>query len=309
MEKKGFEFSFTWLFAIVVGVMILGLAIYGVSKISSNWQYTSDTEIGKKIAILTNPLQSGFAEASYGKIEFNKETKIFNDCYKQGFGKNEISVSTKSEINEEWQQQGGATSVHNKYIFGQGQAKEFYVFSKPFYFPFKVADLTFLISEEYCLVDAPVEIENEVSNLNMENIKIGDCAGEITVCFGSRGCDINIYGTCSENCETEFDEGYVEKSGEKLSYVGGLMWGAVFSDDNTYECNVKRLMYRSGKACEVFLEKAQLAEARGCDTNLETDLSFFKELVSKSGASNLVSVNQVAKEIDDKNSGEVCGLW
>ena len=127
------QFNFTWLFAIVAGAAILVLAVYGAVKIGDTQRYKTDTEIAKKISVITEPLQAGFAEGTFASIEFKSETKINNYCSSDDFGKNDISVATRSRIGEEWLPAGGETSVHNKYIFSNPleSGKKFYVFSKP----------------------------------------------------------------------------------------------------------------------------------------------------------------------------------
>ena len=311
-SKKAIEFNFVWLFAIIAGAVILILAIYGAVKLGNIQRYQTDTEIAKKISIITDPLQAGFAEGSFGKISFKQETKINNLCYDDAFGKNDISVSTRSRIGEEWIKAGGATSIHNKYIFGGGQGKEFYVFSKPFYFPYKVADLIFITSHNYCFVSPPQEIEDEIAGLNIPNIEIENCTGDsVKVCFGTGSCDINVYGTCTTGCDSNYDEGYIEKTGSRINYVDSLMYAGIFSDKEIYDCNVKRLMYRTAKIAEVFSKKADLMEARGCSSNLQGDLNLLGSLTINASSSNLISVNQIAKQVEQKNDNlrGFCEIW
>ena len=57
--KKGFlQISFAWLFAIIVGIFILFLAIYGVTKLINVGQYQIDSETAKNLGILLNPLET-----------------------------------------------------------------------------------------------------------------------------------------------------------------------------------------------------------------------------------------------------------
>ena len=51
-RKKG-EFNFNILFAIIAGGAILVLAIYGAVKIGNTQRFQTDTEIAKKLSILT----------------------------------------------------------------------------------------------------------------------------------------------------------------------------------------------------------------------------------------------------------------
>jgi hypothetical protein len=300
MRKQG-EFSFEWLFAIVAGAAILILAVYGAIKIGDSMRYQTDTETAKQISILTDPMQAGFASSSAGKIIFNQETKINNLCTASGFGDNRISVSSKSGVGEEWVPSGAEISISNKYIFSSPEiGKEYYVFSKPFFFPYKVADLIFITSKDYCFVDAPDAMQDELRGFNAKNIKIGNCTDEIKVCF-SGTCDIKIVSS-------DLETGYVEKDGMKMDFAGSLLYGAIFSDKGVYDCNVKRLMYRAGSIAEVYYSKADLMNSRGCDTNLQPDLMFLSSL-KNSSISSLTSNYNIAKEIDRKNEIELCRLW
>jgi len=72
MKKRG-QFNFVWLFAIIAGGAILVLAIYGATKAGDSQRFQTDTEIAKELAILTDPLQVGFAEGSFGKITLGRK--------------------------------------------------------------------------------------------------------------------------------------------------------------------------------------------------------------------------------------------
>jgi hypothetical protein len=315
------EFNFVWLFAILAGASILILATYGAVKLGDLERFKSDTETAKKISIITEPLQAGFSEGSFGKIIFNQDTRINNICFSSGFGKNEISISTKSGIGKEWIKAGGASSIYNKYIFSKehGQGEEFYIFSKPFYFPYKVADLIFLIpdSEKYCFLSPPEDIEKEVLGLNIPNIEISrenQCSSDsVKVCFSSYGfCseeDIEVHGSCYGDCKSVYEEGYIKKQGEEIEYGKSLIYAGIFSDVTVYNCNIKRLMYRTSKIADIFSNKADLMNSRGCNTNLKPDLIFWKGMTINATSSDLISLNQVAKSIDKKEEQELCGIW
>ena len=298
--KKG-EFGFVWIFAIFVGAAILLLAIYGAMKVGEGERYTTDTEVAKSISILTDPLQAGFSEGSYGSIEFKEETRINNVCIDSEFGSNGISVATRSNVGDEWITPGATVSIYNKYLFSseRNSGEKYYVFSKPFDFPYKVADLIFLTSEEYCFFNAPDEISEEIFGLNVPNVDVVNGSGQckfgegIKVCFGSgSGCDMMVYGACSSDCDSVYDEGTVEKYGVTMKYVGNLMYGAIFSDKGVYDCNVKRLLYRSAKVAEAFVSKGNLMDSRGCDTNLIPDLTVWNSMAINATSDDLMTLRQ-----------------
>jgi len=287
MKNKNGQFSFVWLFAIIVGGAILVLAIYGAMKAGDTKRFQTDSEIAKTLSIITDPLQAGFAEGSFGKISFKQETRINNFCIEpsllneEEFGRNKISVSTKSDIGEKWNIAGEPTSIYNKYIFSSeaDSGKEYYVFSKPFEFPYKVADLIFLTPKKYCFINAPDKIAEDLGGMNMPNIKVENCTSSdaVKVCFGSGAdCDIKVYGSCSSGCDSLYDSGSVKKSGSDMKYVGSLMYAAIFSDKQIYDCNVRRLMFRNSLIAREFSDKADLMDARECNTNLKPDLIFWE---------------------------------
>ncbi|MFA4960603.1 MAG: hypothetical protein WC548_02965 [Candidatus Pacearchaeota archaeon] len=308
--KRG-EFNFVWLFAIVVGGLILFLAVYGATKIGDTKKYQTDSEIAKQISILTDPMQAGFAEGSFSKMTFKQEIKIKNLCSVGNFGENEISVSTKT--NNKWNQFGAGTIIPNKYIFSAelNEGKEFYITSKPFNFPYEVSDMIFLTSKEYCFSNSPDEISEEIKELNIPNIKIENCSGsEIKVCFGSSAnCDIVIYGTCLSNCDSVYEEGVVEKKEEIIKYVDNLLLAAIFSDKTVYDCNINRLLQRTSSIAELYSEKADISNARNCNTNLKSDLLFWKDFTVNSTSDEIISLNILSKSLQIKNERELCKLW
>ncbi len=311
---KKAQFNFAWLFAIVVGGAILFLAIFGAMRTGDTYRYQADSEIAKSLSVITDPLQAGFSEGSFGKISFNQETRINNLCMSGGFGQNDISVSTRSDIGEEWNLAGGATSIHNKYFFSSEQSSgfDYYIFSKPFNFPYEISDLIFMTSDNYCFMNAPDEIADEIIGMDIKNIEVANCTliNSINVCFGTgTDCDIIIYGSCGSRCDSVYYEGTVSKSSGDMKYVGNLMYAAIFSDKLIYDCNVKRLMYRNGKIAEELVAKADLMDARGCGTNLRGDLSVWAGLTINATSDDLVSLRSMSENMEIKNNRELCGVW
>lgn len=311
--KRG-QFNFVWIFAILAGGTILALAIWGAVQSGDTLRYKSDTEAGKSISILIDPLQAGFAEGKFGKIVFRQESRLNNICLAGGgFGKNDISVASRSGVGAEWNLAGGASSIYNKYIFSKekNEGFDYYVFSKPFEFPYEVSDLIFLTSGGYCFLGAPDVVRDEVLGLGIENIVFDNCSSlDERVCFGGGvDCDSIVYGSCLGNCDSVYDVGVVSKGGGELRYVGSLMWGAIFSDVAVYECNVERLLFRVKSIAEIFSAKADLMNARDCGTNLKGDLIVWAGMLEGGGSEDLILLDGFAEDLGRKNDREVCGLW
>jgi hypothetical protein len=309
MKTKKAQFDFIWIFAIIVGTAILFLAIYGAIKAIDTEERITNSKTAKSISILTDPLQSGFAEGSFGKISFNEEITINNFCSTGGFGMNELSVSTKPSVGDALNTPGATTQISNKYIFSneRSSGEDYYVFSKPFYFPFKVADLLFLIPEDYCFDGAPDYIVQEIEGLNIPNIHIDNCTSDsaITVCFKpGNDCDIGVIPSCV-GCE----DGIIEKGSASMKYAGSLIYAAIFSEKRIYECNVERLLYRSEKISQNLLNKIDLMNARGCSSGLKSDLFVFEASLNNSSSDNLAFLDNLAQGLERKNNLERCGLW
>jgi len=322
LSKRG-QFNFVLLFAIVAGSMILLLAIYGAVKAGSGFQKQTEAEIAKSLDIITNPLQAGFADGATSRIMFKRDTRIINSCDSYSkFGENIISVQTKSSIGQEWTDNPLEYKIYNKYIFSEMQeGKTFYVYSKPFSTGFKVTDLIFMSTQSYCFVFPPIEIEEEVRGLNVPNIGLQLEGGNNTcvegakkVCFGTSGtgCEIVVAGECGETrCNSEYDFGYItNENGTKTYYSGSLIYAAIFSNKDVYECNVKRLLYRSSRVADIFSRKVDLMTMRGCSSLLKTDLDKFAITLQNASTRDLETIYYLSNDLEKKNAREGgCKLW
>lgn len=305
-NKRGaLQISFGWLFAIIIGGFIIFLAVFGVTKLMKTEQTTLDAKTGKEIGVLLNPLETDFESAKTTSFTMPTESRIYNGCKNTGnFGKQLIKVSQKSF--NKWTETNINIGFSNKYIFSKEaiEGKKFYIFSKPFDFPFKVADLIYMTSSKdvYCFVDAPDEIKEEIETIKQKNILTENCSQKmINVCF-SGNCDINI----------NYGSGYVEKQGKKLYFVSDtLMYAAIFGDVDVYECQLKRLMQRIEKLSLIYKDKAILIDKQGCESKMNTGLSELKLLADNFDKSkDIFLLETKINNLNKKNEvvGE-CRLW
>ena len=308
-NKKGFEMSFTWMFAIIVGAFILFLAIYGVSKFIGNEQTLQDAKTGKDIGVLLNPLETGFESFKATTMDFPVETRIYNKCSLNGFfGRQLLQVSQKNF--GEWTKTDIDVGFSNKYIYSEVplEGKKMVLFSKPFEFPFKVADLIYMVpaNKYYCFANAPEEIADEIESLNQKNIRSENCSlmeNPVKVCFSSLSdCDVLV----------DYDAGGVRKGGEVMRFAGdALMYAAIFSQSQEYECQLKRLMKRISSLCDLYKNKAIFVETAGCNSGLDGDLTSFKNMASNlDSSSDLLSLSLFSEDIHQKNANNWnCKLW
>jgi len=316
MNRRGFEVSFAWLFAMIVGAFILFLAIYGVVKLMSVQEGTIDAEAAKKIGVVLNSLETGFETSIKTTLTMPVESRIFNKCDTFGdFGIQSIRVSQMSF--NKWTKTDYEPAFYNRYLFSDSyeEGKVFYMFFKPFEFPFKVSDLIYMSSadKKYCFsgLDGSKELEDiysELDNLGQSNILLDDeekCKDRedvIQVCFDNSNCDIEVdYGDDVGSVVRNFGE-----ERETMYFYGdALMYAAIFSDKYTYECQLSRLMKRVNVLSEIYLEKAAFVSRVGCNSKSESGLSILKTVTIKD-SSELKSIIGIVEEI--KNQGS-CELW
>ncbi len=311
MEKRGYlDISFGWMFAIIVGIFILAFAFFFAQKYIGQEEYKIGTTTAKELGVILNPFEIGIESGSSPPpIKTPSNTRIFIGCDEDGvFGEQLISASFESTRG--FSEPGVEIGFKNKYIFSEEMVEgdEFYVLIMPFNFPFKVADIMILTStdKEYCFVDAPSDVKKDLlgENFRKDNFKIHpDCSrNSVKICF-----------TSGNNCDTivNYNQGYVMKDGKRLEFYDNLLYGAIFSDKDLYECQAKRLILRAEQLSDIYGEKADFLNIRGCQNNMGNDLSLFSSslaLYKDSSSLNFLS-NQV-KELETKDyNGRVCAIW
>ena len=347
-NKRGFEFSFSWFFTILVGAIILFLAIYSATKLIDVGRGTQEAVGAKQIGIILSPIETSLEDSKTATISMTTETKIHNFCRPIGaFGYQDIALSFKSGVGTEaWRPvEGTKSSFHNKYLFSSSTvpdiqdtgSKEFYVLAKPFRFPFKIADILILWSKEdkYCFVNSPLEIEEELESIpELNNIElspsVSSCAdvSSKTVCFGTGGCDVDVkFGTINsvykkaDSSTVYFAEG-TAPYGSSDKYA--LLYAAILSDKEIYECQVRRLMGRAATLSSLYLLKSNYLSAtpppQGCGSStLQPDLSNYQNLALsiKDSSSNDVSIQlknpngiiKTVKNLEGKSAQLLCKLF
>jgi hypothetical protein len=306
MKKQGaLDISFAWLFAIIIGGFILFLAVYAAIRLIGTEQTVQDAKTGKEIGVLLDPLETGFESGKTNSLTLPVETRIYNKCNNQGnFGRQIIQISQKSF--NKWTETNINVGFSNKYLFSENytEGKKFYLFSKPFEFPFKVADLIYITSsaDRYCFVNPPEQIDEELKSLKQENILSGNCSSGIKICFsGENGCEINV----------NYNAKYVEKNKEQVYFEGdSLMYAAIFSDKDIYECQLKRLMQRIEQLTLLYRDKANFVSTAGCNSNLNSDLMQLNTLAKNLKSSGeIYNLKSLTEDISYKNEIAKCRIW
>jgi hypothetical protein len=313
MNNQGFlQIPFAWLFAFIVGAFILFIAIYASVNIIDTGETQVDAQTAKQIGILLNPLETGFETGKTNSLNLGVDTRIFNRCNNNGdFGRQIIKVSQKSF--NKWTETDVDVGFSNKYIFSDNfvEGKKFFLFSKPFDFPFKVSDLIYLTSSEqkYCFNNPPKEIQDEILSLNQENILLENCpTNSVKVCFNSgTNCDVVV------NYDSRYvDKIYENKDNERMYFhTDALMYAAVFSEKEIYECQLRRVMQRGKQLTQLYIDKANFISKKKCNSNLDQDLLSLLSL--ENGFSSSENFNNLmidlTEKIETRNKIAECKLW
>ena len=316
--------GFNVMFAIFAGIIILGLALYGATRVITTSEKAISTETSAKIISLLDPLETGLASGKSEQIKFKKETRIFFECKElenHPFGKQTITFSEQS-LGDKFGEKGGAVPIYNKYVFSKNtiQGKELNIFSKEFLMPFKVADLIVINSEKYCFHSTKNinKIKKDVENLNLKNIQFSDnlqnCTG-VKVCFDvdSSECDIRVFGRCEGiGCESDYDYGKVSKGVEDIYYADSLLYAAIFSSKDSYECNLKRLMSKFNELGLIYIDKIKIIQRKDCSSDIEIPLiNLINQAKSLSGSREILDLVSISKEIDitNKIATSACRLY
>jgi hypothetical protein len=328
-NKKGaLEFSFAWIFAIVAGVFIIFLAIYGVIKFINLNQMGIDVKTAKNIGVLINPIESSFESATRSMINTGTEIKIYTDCRAPTptnvFGKQLIRTSNP---NKEEEEEKINASFQNRYLFSENpvQGKTFYLFSKQLEVPFKVADLVYLLStkDKYCFILPPNDIEDEINYLTKleskeESEKMAQYENLFVVHSKTEcpGGSINVCFASSTNCEivVSVPSKSVKKEGKIMYYEGdALMYAAIFSSKEDYECQLKRLMGRTEELFKIYLDKSDfIFQGTGCniDQELKGNLMLMSIALKEfSDSQDINVIYELAEQINAQNKFADCKLW
>ena len=324
-NKRGFEFGFAWIFAIFIGAIVIFLAVYASTSIIGIKRYEEEAATGAKIGSLLNPISTNLEQAKLTTIYVQDETIIFNECESDSmFGEQLLSTSVRTSIGQPWSKYPGPKSTfRDRYLFSNKTIhgkKEFYVLSLPFEFPFKISDVIVMWSDttKYCFINPTSDFKREIERLKLTNVEIkgniNDCSLESKkVYFGGHAPSNYDIAINNEEVIYKLDSGdisvkYVHSSDNNNKFP--LLYAAIFSDPETYECQVKRLMGRAKALVTLYEEKFDYLKGSCLPGATSLALENYKRRASNYDDSNdLLNIATLAQEIEDYNDPLKCRLF
>ncbi len=316
---------FEWIFAMIIGAIILFLAIYVATKGVGTGNKYSNTQVIARLEGFLSPYETGLGSGQTGEIHFTSSSIVyFNRCEGESnsrypFGRQFMSFTQK--MFNKYPEGSEPVELISKYVFANEstEGKDFYIASIPFFMGYKVSDIILIYTDKYCFIEAPNEIREKVEALRLKNINFSNdmnCSG-IRVCFfdaSNTNCQIKVIPESDE----DYSSGTIEKYNKKtkkyseIYYIGDLMYAGIVSSDNLYECNVKRLMHKFIELGKVYLEKIRIIELNSCSSNIRGKLNPLMGAASELSSSQaLLSFTDQLKDIKKINDAamEGCRLF
>ena len=313
MQKKAISMPFNWIFAIIVGAIILFIALYASGNILTTGSTTIGVITTKQFISYFDPFETGITEGKSEPVELQKMSRLFFEVCNPDyniFGRQSISFQEQT-IGGRWVAENSSkTHIGDKYVFAENvvEGKRLVIFSFPIKFPFRIADVIAVTSGEYCFYKTPNKVRTDIRGLNLHllNINFSDsldgCSGKI-VCFDCNNlqcrqkCDIRVSG------EENYKKGIVIKNNKNMYYYDNLLYGAIFSSPEIYECNLKRLMNRLNELGKVYIDKIKIARRVDCSSVLESEIiNLMNAGKQLQNSRDLLGLIPIVEEIDDINS-------
>ncbi len=301
-NKKGLA-AYAWMFSVIIGALIIFLALFTAQKYIETGDVGTQSELVREFDILLNPFASVGAITTMTlskEISMPSEVQMKFSCgVEENY--NELNLRTRKGRDgwSDWLPQG--FKMRDKYIFADDlEGENFWIFAKPLEMPWRVDDLIFIVDKKYCFEDPPENIRREVDALQSSVVftKEEFCpSGSVEVCFGIRDCEVNV----------NHPLGIVKKDGKSIVFADdSLMYAAIFSDPETYECNFNRLINRLKTQIDINMQKAVIMKSKGCATS---GLQLSLESMKSAFDGRLVgSFKGVANEVDRRNPKE-CAVF
>jgi hypothetical protein len=278
--------EFGWIFALIVGALILFFAFYFIGSKLLEGNLTKSLMTEHSLDILFNPFSyfGSLGATSAKTMDLSTVEKINFSCKtEEVFGYDSITVWTK-EVTQ-------PRKVYDKYIFSNKfiESKNFQIISKSFNMPWRVADMVYFFPRniKYCFIgpnfdDTKKEFGSDESDehdtgMNISNFYFGDsfyCSQDgnvVNVCWNTNDpkCNVSVYSG-NDNYVLKKNDSGVPK---KLYYSDDAQkYAAIFSDPEIYYCNLQRLTKRLQFQIEIYnAKRMSLNEKQQCGISVVLD--------------------------------------
>ena len=297
-EKKGMV-EFGWIFSVIVGAVILFLAFYFISTNISEKKTVQETIEAQNLDAALNPFGylGDVANITRMPLQLSEKSDITIECVSSGMTIGYDSIETAGI--GKGSGTGIARKVYDKYIYSDLsgiQTKNLEGMAVSLKMPWRIADLIMLwpAEKKYCFTKSmPQDMRDEINRTEIPDVVAEysePCPeGSITIGMSCSGYDINVCNQGQEN--------YISKNGVKIYYSGSaLMYAAIFSEQNLYNCNLNRL----GKRLAL---QGSLYESKANSTGCNAGNAAFEKMISASNDLSIADSNlKISNALDSIES-------
>ncbi len=258
MDKKGFEISFSWLFAIIAGISVFLFLTWFAVKQTDLFGNVSAQAAAEELDIAF----TGFSSSMIGtKLNFPKDIELEFKC-------DPTLYEERMLINGR-----GGKKLKGNIVFSPSNMKnnEFSLWTKGWNIPFRVSNFIFLADNKHMY-----DLQGfDLTNLNdFPDIFNTGAGGErINFIQGRDGTPSNDEKTIYWLYDDKLDERYgtIYVNGAGYPYFGDAMiYAAIFSDKDNFDCLYRKSKERAKNVIKVYETKAQNM-GPGCHFNFNFD--------------------------------------
>lgn len=263
LNKKGFEISFSWLFAVIAGISVFLFLTWFAVKQTDLFGNVSAQAAAEELDIAFTSFSSSMIGT---KLNFPKDVELEFKC---------DSNEERMLINGK-----GGKKLKGNIVFSPNNMKnnEFSLWTKGWNIPFRVSNFIFLADNKH-----RYNLDG-ISSTELEGVpdifKTGVDGEKINFVQGRDGSPSDDEKTIYLEYDSELDEHYGTiyikgNEGQPLSYFGDAMiYAAIFSDKDNFDCLYNKAKERAENVIKVYEERAK--EMRGgCSLGFSFDIFDF----------------------------------
>ncbi|MBU2640008.1 MAG: hypothetical protein KKG75_04890 [Nanoarchaeota archaeon] len=247
MNKKGFAVMFSWIFAMIAGVIILLSLVYFSVQHTDLFGRVSAQVAVEELDITFGSLKSSLIGTT---LELGKPIKLEFKCNEDTLEKEKLYINKKA-----------GKSLKGKVVFAPSELKSnsFSLFTLDWNVPFKVTNFIFLTDKKYNFEGViPLGLLEKIPS----NIDIIDPYGE-EISF-----EESENGNCMDNSGKKIFYKKQDTLGEYYgkicfdetvyTFVGDAMiFAAIFSDENNFKCLKDYAEIKARDVAEIYAKKIE----------------------------------------------------
>jgi hypothetical protein len=309
--RQGVAVSFSWLFSLIVGAVIIFLAVYASRSLVQTERQAQESGASVAFTNLFTPLRTGGSESFIPRaITFPQPALITLRCTPTGMG-----VRVRFQDSLAGESDAYQSVVRDSFISGNTtiQGKRVFSLVLPLRMPYLIGDVILLWSEPQCFVDAPEDMRSLFEMATNETITfantLASCPrGSRKLCFAG--------ASSPQRCDVRVDrigQTITYENGTPKNYYDSLLAPALFSTPALYECMLEQMGKETARLAEQYRAKSVLIQSgtlQGCAGGMDTLLGSF---VSRARAfNNSQGLPRFMEEVATLRSAHdtlLCPLW